>query len=247
MLRIQVYRDGVLQDQIELREEDFPALVGRGEDARVRLEDPAVSRRHAQLSLADEQIVLTDLGSGNGTFVGGRPIRARVVEHRSDATLGCFKLLFDLESRRRITKPASPYGSVKDDSGGLTMKMAKAHMKEVTTRHVLERPASLVQVDPGRRIPLRGQCCFIGAAPTCDIILRGRGVALKHALVVKEGLTFRLHDLTGRQKTVVDGEPVDNVQLTPGMRFRIGRHEFRFEEEGQQEVLSDAYQEWFDV
>lgn len=52
-------------------------LVGRDVDRGLRLDDPAVSRRHARLeALADGGLRLTDLGSTNGTWVND----ARVVE-----------------------------------------------------------------------------------------------------------------------------------------------------------------------
>jgi signal transduction histidine kinase len=53
----------------------MPATLGRdGSAAAVVLDDPNVSRRHARLALVDNQLVLTDLGSANGTFVNGAPV-----------------------------------------------------------------------------------------------------------------------------------------------------------------------------
>jgi hypothetical protein len=48
-------------------------LIGRGEDCALRIEHPSVSRRHAELVLGRDTWSLRDLGSKNGTFVGGRP------------------------------------------------------------------------------------------------------------------------------------------------------------------------------
>ena len=45
------------------------ALVGRGDDAVVRLADRGVSRRHARITLVDDEVSVLDLGSSNGTFV----------------------------------------------------------------------------------------------------------------------------------------------------------------------------------
>lgn len=52
-----------------------PNVVGRTDDADIRLLDSGVSRNHAELSLhPDGRVVLFDLGSTNGTFVLGRRI-----------------------------------------------------------------------------------------------------------------------------------------------------------------------------
>lgn len=46
-------------------------IVGKGFDADMRLSDEGVSRRHLQISSTPQGLVLRDLGSRNGTFVGG--------------------------------------------------------------------------------------------------------------------------------------------------------------------------------
>src|SRR5689334_20403854 len=52
------------------------SLIGRGPVAEVRLADEGVSRRHAIITMGEEEARLVDAGSANGTFVGG----ARVSE-----------------------------------------------------------------------------------------------------------------------------------------------------------------------
>jgi pSer/pThr/pTyr-binding forkhead associated (FHA) protein len=53
-----------------------PGLVlGRGSECDVRIEDPGVSRRHAEIRVQgsgpDAQLMVVDLGSTNGTVVDG--------------------------------------------------------------------------------------------------------------------------------------------------------------------------------
>lgn len=54
--------------------EEGENLVGRDADARVYLDHPSVSRRHAIISIHRGRTLLRDLGSRNGTFVDGRRI-----------------------------------------------------------------------------------------------------------------------------------------------------------------------------
>jgi pSer/pThr/pTyr-binding forkhead associated (FHA) protein len=49
-------------------------VLGRGSDADLRLTDPGVSRRHAEVRREGDDVVLVDLGSTNGTQVNGRNI-----------------------------------------------------------------------------------------------------------------------------------------------------------------------------
>jgi hypothetical protein len=51
-------------------------VIGRGDQTHLRLLDVGMSRRHARLDYDGTQVVLTDLGSTNGTTVNGQRISA---------------------------------------------------------------------------------------------------------------------------------------------------------------------------
>jgi FHA domain/FtsK/SpoIIIE family len=48
--------------------------VGRGGDAKIRIEDPDLSRLHAELLVGAGRVLLRDLGSTNGTLLDGEPV-----------------------------------------------------------------------------------------------------------------------------------------------------------------------------
>jgi DNA-binding winged helix-turn-helix (wHTH) protein len=58
--------------EIALREGEN--LVGRTASCAVRVEAPGVSRRHARIVVEAGRATIEDLGSKNGTFVGGRRV-----------------------------------------------------------------------------------------------------------------------------------------------------------------------------
>ncbi|MFL6106878.1 MAG: FHA domain-containing protein [Marmoricola sp.] len=51
-----------------------PLLIGRGNDAAIRLDDDYVSTRHARIAVSGDQWYVEDLGSTNGTYVGSSRI-----------------------------------------------------------------------------------------------------------------------------------------------------------------------------
>lgn len=54
---------------------DSPVLtIGRAPDATISLQRPVISRQHAELRLEPEGLVLTDVGSSNGTYIDGERI-----------------------------------------------------------------------------------------------------------------------------------------------------------------------------
>jgi hypothetical protein len=69
-------------------------LLGRGTDCDLRLVDPGVSRHHAELRVENDQVVLVDLGSTNGTFVNGQPVRRVALTDGTRISLGRTTLVF---------------------------------------------------------------------------------------------------------------------------------------------------------
>jgi hypothetical protein len=74
-------------------------LLGRGTDCDLRLVDTGVSRHHAELRVEDSQVVLVDLGSTNGTFVNGQPVRRVALTDGTNVTLGRTTLVFRQDDR----------------------------------------------------------------------------------------------------------------------------------------------------
>jgi hypothetical protein len=63
--------------------------VGRAEGVDVRIEDPSVSRLHAELVRRGSFVYVSDLGlSANGTRVNGRPVGRRVLAEGDVLTFG---------------------------------------------------------------------------------------------------------------------------------------------------------------
>jgi len=72
-------------------------VIGRGEGAQVRLADVGISRQHARLDYDGTRMVLTDLGSTNGTTVNGNRITAAALQHGDVIQLGTTTLTFRLD------------------------------------------------------------------------------------------------------------------------------------------------------
>jgi hypothetical protein len=60
------------------------ALLGRGDQADIMLEDSFASSRHARLVPHGDVMVLEDLGSTNGTYLNGEPLRGPQPLHAGD-------------------------------------------------------------------------------------------------------------------------------------------------------------------
>jgi pSer/pThr/pTyr-binding forkhead associated (FHA) protein len=70
--------------------------IGRAAENDVVLPDPGVSRFHAEIERLPEGYVLRDLGSTNGTLVGGRRVRERLLEEGDILRCGDVEMGFEL-------------------------------------------------------------------------------------------------------------------------------------------------------
>jgi pSer/pThr/pTyr-binding forkhead associated (FHA) protein len=72
-------------------------VIGRGDQANLRLPDVGISRRHARLDYDGSQVVLTDLGSTNGSMVNGQRISAVALNPGDMIQIGTTTLTFRVD------------------------------------------------------------------------------------------------------------------------------------------------------
>ncbi|MCC6811122.1 MAG: FHA domain-containing protein [Deltaproteobacteria bacterium] len=73
---------------------DGRVTVGRVDANQIVIDDPSVSRHHARIQRENNKWVLYDLGSSNGTFVGGRPIQQKELKDNDKIMFGSIAFRF---------------------------------------------------------------------------------------------------------------------------------------------------------
>ena len=74
------------------------AVMGRGEQAEIRLDDPFASSRHAQLTRQGGTVVLEDLGSTNGTYLNEELLQTPRPLHPGDRVrIGDSEFAFEVD------------------------------------------------------------------------------------------------------------------------------------------------------
>jgi hypothetical protein len=69
-------------------------VMGRSPDVDIVLDDPGVSRRHAEVHFVDGRARVVDLGSTNGTFVDGERVHAGSLSDGSTITVGRSRIVY---------------------------------------------------------------------------------------------------------------------------------------------------------
>src|SRR5690606_25900520 len=74
--------------------EDTRLTIGRASGNVIQLDDPAVSKLHAQVEVVGNDHILLDLGSSNGTFVNGERISRHLLRHGDVVEVSEFKIRY---------------------------------------------------------------------------------------------------------------------------------------------------------
>ena len=74
--------------------EDLPVVIGRDTTATLCIADASVSRRHSQIEKEEEDFVILDLESLNGTFINDVPVKRRKLAHGDRVRIGDSQFIF---------------------------------------------------------------------------------------------------------------------------------------------------------
>lgn len=68
--------------------------AGRHPESDIFLDDVTVSRRHAEFRINEDEFMVVDLGSLNGTYVNREPKDSEILHNGDEIQIGKFRLVF---------------------------------------------------------------------------------------------------------------------------------------------------------
>lgn len=84
---------GSTRGKTQIKTDDF--TIGRSDEADLTIPDHSVSRKHAMIRRVEDDFIIEDLGSVNGTFVDGVPIVSCVLRSGDTIQFGRNLFYFD--------------------------------------------------------------------------------------------------------------------------------------------------------
>ena len=179
-----------------------PVLVGRDPDAEVVVAHEDASRRHLEFRLVDDDWIVVDLGSTNGTYVNGHAASSERIEGRAEIGVGgldAARIDVELVSPLSNSEPQPPPGQL-------------SHGQSVL---------------PDQRE--KGQVLTIGRTRINDVVLDDPLVSRQHATLTL-GSPAVLRDLDSFNGTFVNGRRVDGAyQLAAGDEIIFGNQAFTWD------------------
>jgi pSer/pThr/pTyr-binding forkhead associated (FHA) protein len=203
--------------------------IGRTRDNDIVLENRGVSRKHAQIEFNEENAVVIDNESLNGTFVNNRRVTEELLRDQDIITIGKYALEFHNE----ISK-----GDSAEQLDGTMILKTKQQKKLVEAdrvdREIVSRAGSSVLLglenSDVSEFRVEREVTTIGKAKFVHVRARGFMLSGIQAKIVKEGNAYFLVNLGRKGKTKINGEQVKRVQLKNSDIIQVGKTSFRFVE-----------------
>lgn len=210
--------------------------IGR-ENADLVLNDVQVSRKHAVLQLHDRRIVLKDLNSTNGTFLGTRQVKEEELKHLDEISIGSTRLL--------VTIFETP--DTLSENSGSTILLKEEVSEEGTTR--IQRPDDVEfklpykqriyldfidGVKKGNSYEFASGRVVIGRTDG-DLIIDDPNVSKKHAVIETWSRdTYFIRDLASTNGTYINGQRITTTKIKNGDIITIGNTRLKLRVENLQ-------------
>ncbi len=202
--------------------------IGRDADCDISIDNVAVSRTHASIAFTDGGWVLTDMQSGNGTFLNGEKIATHPLQSGESFVIGKYNLLFEAVSDvEGIVRDAARKAGGED----ATFRLDRKELEKLIGK--AGRPGevrgSLIPEGGGNPVPLNKPFHFAGSASDCTIPAAGFMVAPRVAVFLRDEGGYRLVKVGGKFGSVtVNGQVADSRLLRAGEVIEICGKRYQF-------------------
>lgn len=105
------------------------STIGRTTGCTIRVPLPMVSRRHAEIVVDNNEVLLRDLGAANGTYLNSRRVKEEGVEAGDQIMVGSVVFIVQIEG----TPSDAEIVEIRSKSGG---RRASGSAQVGTSRHV---------------------------------------------------------------------------------------------------------------
>jgi len=198
---------------------DREMIVGRREDADLRLPYSEVSSRHAKIRPDGKGMVICDLGSTNGTYLDGKtridPQTDVPMAPGARVSIGPAVLEVEAPAAAPPPRPAAPQ---RDPGGHGTVLVGTLDAKSALVDMAMFQAAAaklVVAAQDGRRTVALDKMETTLGREEGEVKIAHPSVSTEHARLSFQGGRFFVEDLGSSNGTFVDGTPVTGKAPLP--------------------------------
>jgi len=195
--------------------------IGRAEENAVSLPTPGISRKHATIVVSGNNYFLSDLGSGNGTFLNGTrltPNEQNLLRHGDLISIENYNLSFNQIDEML----ASSFNEI-TDSDILEVKLLKRVLKAIDK----EKVPSLEVLNGnfvGKKffVPDDATEITFGRDASAGFQIEEHVISRQHAKIVKVDKEIIIQDLNSKNGVFVNNRRVTEDAVHDGDRIALG-------------------------
>lgn len=209
---------------LQVHDIDKPVIrVGRDEEMDVIIDNPSVSRRHAEIRQEGEGWVVEDLGSSNGTYMGGKKLdSAHPLAVGDEIGMGKFFIVFGKVVGEGPAQAPGKASAASDSFGGTTQIRA-TEVEELLKDSERKRRAQIEWESGGRKgthylseVP----AVIFGTTDLCDV--RVPKAPKNHVVVIYHSGKCEVRHLGFWGSMKVGGASKNKHELRPGESAEVG-------------------------
>ncbi len=222
--------------------DDDVITIGRLPENKICISNMGISRRHSKIERdANDNLVLTDLNSLNGTFVNNKKMPKTVLAQGDTITIGKYTIVLESDERNRTApapladEPLQPQAAPQPQAVAAAEQVPEPLPKEMTappSEHTGHAGAGAVLIETNKHVvyKLDKKLITLGAAESNDIFVSGFLVNDGRIEIERTGndLCIRSNKFMGKFK--VNGRKKKSHMLRHKDRIEIGSSVFRFME-----------------
>jgi len=224
-----------IKEEIRYQFDQERIEIGRGSGADVRLPHPTVSESHATIRVQDDNPVIVDVDSTNGTRVNGAlitPNRPKILKDGDMIDIGVYTLT--LHTAVVVTEQISA-----EHTAALARRLIRKRLDPLTSH-----------IDPPRLVVLNGQQAgeqfeinstvpsrmILGRDVNCHFVLRDGDVSFEHMEVIKDVDGLLVRNLDMKNNILINNKSIGETRLKNGMQITLGTITIRFEDPADQSL-----------
>jgi len=211
-----------------------PLSIGRNEKNDIIIGNLAVSGFHARVEFRENNVVVSDLESKNGTYVNGNRVKKATLANGDELGVGKHQLLFS-EHRADVTFHETPLTAMKAGSLDVTVTIDTSDLKngrQKGLKGISAKPLPILVFKKGGkgRIELGNRYTRMGSARSNEVVVKGFLMGKRAATVVRRDDGYYLNHVSGLVKPRLNGVKVgkEPVKLNHGDTVSIGASNLRF-------------------
>ncbi len=208
-------------------------IIGRDQQCDIVVSQGLISRRHAELTLSDDHLLVRDLKSTNGTYLNDIHISEAIAHHGDVLRLDqvAFKVCnpLVLETTDSVTEMAADLALMPDEAFPAINQRTES--QDIFPPEPSVKPASLIgicELFMGNNFLLDKPTITIGRAARNDIILNVATVSVEHLELTQENNMWHANDMGSLNGTFINGEKIVSAFLVDGDILKIGSVELSF-------------------